>query len=1226
MVITAPKKSLAGEKKVRTRKDSGTRCEKKTIRRRKGMNVSRKQVLAVRQEKFHLKLAERKAKARAEKLASRRVATRQQNKKSNRSFDAVELKCVQEGLIETIKTLGEPVTPLALAAAAMTAITRATSKGPVPYLLSIVAAAIPHLRQPVLLHQSRSILAMLRQVLEEQHQDNLILSKVMKCAQELFLSIDVPTDQTMQLVRSLEPSKLHPVLVPQFLTLFRKVLQQCALRKYTVIFLAHLPSFVALCTSMFSGAPVSSISAATSELLTLVRKTFSPQLVEEGHHILNGIVRESLVELFKPHFRDHWLRACSIVETFFSHLSFLKRSAIAGAALGPMSGSARFLSWFTSARFLLQVLNKIRHVEDSQLNSAVERAIVAIGMGMSVRDFVQVLPFDPRKSVDVHSSDLDAFWKNSYTFGVIRRIASHDDLTFFREYFLPIAKHAEEMTKEAQLGQRLTEAAQWNALWIQAWRIGVGFFHYPLVVTDESFREIAKALVGLLSTSLVDTAATAFDAISSGYFRLSKAVSNEDDNDDDEVKAAMKEEDHTRESLDENEAYLNMHDDGWNTHVFHNISQQEAERVCTTILARYSSNIMPRLCNVYETHESTALLSAISSYSKVSSASVMNSIVKGILDVGLAIQSEEEHYISPKRRMILSIASAVIPQLSTEHLEALLTTLVEPVLSDPSPTSRLLQKKAYKLLYAMFEHRMKDIFPHFTRVMQLLVVSQQHVTVSGIKMRIKCLSWAIDACKIYRPELMMDAVKTCIGEVVLCAREQNSEVRDMAMEVLEKMQRYITANGQHSHSTLLQMVLSGLSGQTGLLMSSTIVCLAKLVWVSHEHLTHRELKSVISIGARLLESSITEVRTAAANFARMVFNLSKRSELVAEAARECLPQITQAIALTTSQQRVSSSTRVMMRVLLEKCIKRFTFEAIEKIFPIGSKKFLFYTNKILRREERNQVKEIEEKNVQTRDEFKDLFQGAMKANAETGADDETTDLLQEGALANFIAHHSALPFNHTDDNDSDDGEDMCMTFESDGKIRILSKTEKKKEDEEKKRHALAEKLLRKNKGAITAASFDEPRSGKRGRDDEDVGRRRGRGDDVDDDDQDVANDELILRYGSTLDADAARSRTAQFTASGGASLKLHNEKLGLREAKRQRLEQDIKKGEEYTTGRGEGDVKRGKIDPFAYVPLNRRFINRRHRRQAVQRFDAVNYKVLKGNKSRRFGDSSSKGK
>ena len=136
-------------------------------------------------------------------------------------------------------------------------------------------------------------------------------------------------------------------------------------------------------------APGSTITAASSELISLVKKTFSPQLVERGHHVLNIVVKESIVELFKPHYREQWPRACSIVEAFFSHLSYLKRTSVAGG--GSMSGSARFLAWFPSARFLLQVLNKIRHVEDSQLNTIVERSIVAIGLGMSVRDFVNVL-------------------------------------------------------------------------------------------------------------------------------------------------------------------------------------------------------------------------------------------------------------------------------------------------------------------------------------------------------------------------------------------------------------------------------------------------------------------------------------------------------------------------------------------------------------------------------------------------------------------------------------------------------------------------------------------------------------------------------------------------------------------------------------------------------------------------------------------------------------------
>lgn len=1186
------------------------------IRVRRGSNLSRKQILVLQRDKYHDKVAKKQEKedAKKEKLAEK--YQKANNKIVNKSFDHQELRIVHEGVVAAIEALGESVSPTSLLMCTMTTLGKMQDKKQAPYLLVICGACLPKISKPLVGKLFPQLIRLCEQCLSEADHNSLMLAKSMKLIQLLFASIE-PTIVAFHALKKLEPNRLNSRVMCVFVTTIRKILMRAALIGQTEFFLQALPEFVSLCLGNFVDAPHDVTSTSSSELQVLFSKTLGPSLIEHPgvHGVLNSIISDKLTQLFKPHMQRNWMLAADLVTSLFERLNYLKRTVNAN----------KYIAWFNTVPFLLKVLNKIRHVDDTSLNSHIERAIVAIGAGMSVEQFVQILPFNPMDvdKIRVTGVNEDELWKNSYLVNIVRRIASHDSLPFFVSYFGPIIAFCQKQYDECIASGRESESLQWMALVTQYWRVAVGFCQFPQVITNESFRDLAKQLVGLLSTSLVDTAANALHTLCSGYHKLSTLEQNDndlfsdDENSDEGFAPGSKS---TKANLEDDETYLRLNDAGWNPHAFHGITQEAAQTVCQTILAKYSANIMPKLCNIYKTHDSTAVLNAIQSYSLVCSASVMQTILKGILDVGSNISqqhatAEGAAQLSSHRRVVLDIACAIIGQLEPQHILTIFETIIEPVLSDPSPTSRILQKKAYKLLYAMFEHRIKDIYPLFSRIMGLLAVGQQHVTVSGLKMRIRCVSWALDACKIYHPDSLIDAIRAAVGEVVLFARERNSDARDMSMEVLEKMQRYMTAAGAPVNA-LLRLVLAGLSGRTGLLVSCSIVCLAKLVYITFDRLPHADLTGTTSMCFQLMESSVPEIRTAAATYARMILKLMKRSVEVANAARESLPKLLTAIALITSQHGVSSSVRVTARVLLEKCIKRFGFETIEGLFPMGSKKYLLYTNRLLKREEKKEERELKKRQQEQKNEFNDLFLGAMKA----GKDDDATDLLEGGALTQFVAQRSALAFGQggaQDDDDADD--DMCLVSEN-NKLRIMSKADKKREDDAKRRKALADKLLRRTGGVINPRQLDEEGGAKRkrGRDDDNAA------------EEDLVNDELVLRYGGSVDEEAARKaataynrgRTESATSASSRSgpsavtLKLRDQKNAKRQMTREMVEADIRKGDEYATGRGGGDVKRGSVDPFAYVPLNRRFMNKRHRRQAVQRFEAVNNKTLKGNKAK----------
>ncbi|KPA81047.1 hypothetical protein ABB37_04414 [Leptomonas pyrrhocoris] len=1269
-------------------------------RAKKGANMSRKQVFEAQRTVWKQKERITKEVERAAKRVKMAQIQKLKNKKVHRVFDRSTLHAVQEGLTSAIETLGQTVSPLAMFMSAFTALSKSPDQRHVPYMLSIMAACVPRLTQGILLHQLGVCFSLCDQLMAEYGSSNtLVVAKVLKLAVALLLSIEAPTMEQLRLLEKLEPNKLQTEAMKLYLASFRKVLEVSALCSndvaaatpfkdpvtalYTLntrqrFFCAGLLVFIRACMRNLAEAPVAVVSAVMAEMTLLFDRALSPYIVEslEGQRCLNGLLAEELLALLKPVHQHCWGMAMEVLSTVFKRMNYLKRvqpppqdvaKAESEYTTSHSSGApntterirlyTKFTDRFPAVGFLIKVLNKLRVMDDSALNAKVERTLVAAGCCMYMWEFTSLLDFDPRAAYEAEmateegaAEQGEVLWSTSYLLNVWRRTASHDSLPFFIQKFFPAIQFCSKLAAEAEKDHRTEEFTRWSALLVQYWRVAVGFCYYPAEVTAESFRDLARQLVGLLSNpSFVNTSASAIHVLCDGYYAL-KATEQDDDDDADSVEAENLPDDlrHSghddalanppqrrlrKDALEDDVYVLSLTDPGWNPHRFHNITQAYAQLVCDTIFAKFSANIMPKLCNTFETHDSTAVLLAIQSFSKVCNKEVMASILKGILSVSSNIAAQRAAAandgaapsgskknnapLTSKRRVILDIACAVVPQLSPEHVTTLYADIIEPVLMDPAPESRLLQKKAYKLLFAMFEHRIRDIFPLMHRILGLLSVGRQHVTISGLKMRIRCLSWALDACKMYFPDELLPTIRTLIGEVVLFSRERSSETRAMTMAVLEKMQRYTVSAGAPVNA-LLRMVIAGLSGKTPMMVSSTVVCMAKLIYLTHSELPESDLQAAVAVGFQLMESAEVEVRSAAAIFARMALKLGKRSPPVKAAVAKALPKLLYSIALVTSQPHVSSNTRMQMRVLLEKCLKRFPIEQIDPVFPLGSKNFLRYTQKMMKREEKKADKEMKKRNEKQHNEFDKLFLGAaMNAGREEAAEE---DLLEAGALSSFVAKHAAPVFQgfsggglggekDNADDDEDEYDNMVLDFQADGKLRILSKEQKRLEDAHKARQAMADRLLRRSNGLVVASALNDEASARPG--------KRSRADD-----EDFENEELALRYGSRATEDAAKKATETYKAGRGAVgpsalqvSRLRDQKAANRELKRQRVEEDIRKGDEFR-GTGDGDVKRGNVEPFAYVPLNRRYMNRRNTRHAVHRFEAVANKHLKGNKAK----------
>ena len=1192
-----------------------------------------------------------------------------------------------------------------------------------PYAATIVAACSPKLSPGVLLSRVEPIARVCSRLIQEADGVNVLLcDKAYKAVATVAVSTVIAAaavspvddsalatalDRALVAFKLTEPSRLHNTLTTTYLSALRTVVVRLwdattpdasidpseettpdgsvkrplhadgrhALRRAMLTFfpdvIAGLLPCLHECTSGVAATALEHISTLARHIFgTAARDT--PASVAAYLSCLD-LTLAAVLNLFKSASpRSAWPAACDVCTSLFEKFSFVKRRYSPHRASPSAAGTSAALSLLNdvpNASLLLRVLDKIRQLEDACTLRSCENAILAIANTTTVESFMRVLPFNPHRDVmgrpaagtiteaaATAEGSAAVSWSRSYvTASILRRVSHHDSIGFFVSEFLPRIEHCQKVINECRMAAdpslKVTEMQLFAALHEQYWRIAASFCEFPHDITIDSFRHLAKALVGLLTTPLVDVASLAIYNLCSGYHDLATktdaAEGLDDDDDDDDG------------DLREVDALLDTTDANMNPHMYHDISRDRAKFVCEGIIAKYSANIMPKLCNAYEAHASSGVLRAIRSFAAICAPAVMKTILDGILSVAANVSSQvvssgaagEGPKMNEKRRFVLDLAGEVIPQLPTEHVIALLEQVVIPVLEEtddvPAGTDddqalsvrqqirqvdRAMQKKCYRLLKDMFQHRLSDMMPQLGRVERLLIAGQVPCLAGSLKLRLACLGWLVDAVKMYRPAALGSEIGHVIAEVVLCVKERSNAVRETAMDLLGKFHGYLS-NQPGGATPLLHHVVAGLAAKTPMMLAASVTALAKILWCGVEVFAPGDVATAIGMILPLAAHAAPEVRASAALFIRAMLKLATRAQTVHAALQAGLPHMTRSIALVVSQPHVTSSTRVAMRQLTERLIKAFGESAVEAEFPLGSKRFFHYVAKQLRRTGRVKAADATEAADTS---LLQLRARRMERVARRGGDDvpvdgdesdedELAELKQQnrngaarGHPAAASSERKAAPL------DDDDG---LVVNDGSGRIRILTVQQKRAEDDERSRKAQAARLFAdaKRRGmARPSLGIDDINE---------THRKRSRTDAA----VDYENDELIRLHGgdSGSGAQPAPSRgPAMFgtpaggSTSGGGDGSLAGRPSRVtqqrraavvenRAAKKRRVESDIKTGEQFASkGTHGGDVKKGTQDPFAYVPLNRRFLNKRNRAVAKFRFKAVAAPTLKGDKAK----------
>ncbi|KAG0236437.1 hypothetical protein BGW41_000409 [Actinomortierella wolfii] len=566
----------------------------------------------------------------------------------------------------------------------------------------------------------------------------------------------------------------------------------------------------------------------------------------------------------------------------------------------------------------------------------------------------------------------------------------------------------------------------------------------------------------------------------------------------------------------------------------------------------------------------------------------------------------------PVSHNLMDLAELMVPYVDLNAMGQLYAITL-PLLANEDDAS--LQKKAYKVINAMAETEqgkaaLKTRLDELTR--QILDTTAA-ATATAKRARLVLIG---EVVSMLEPTDLY-FIPSILSEVVVATKEVNEKTRDIAYDLLVAMGNRMKAGGvilaervgdmqgsaAETPATIAEyftMVTAGLAGTTPHMVSAAITSLSRLLFEFHRELDPNMVSELIATMQLFVNSSNREIVKSAIGFIK-VTTVSLDASLV----RVHLPDIVKGILRWSHEHK--GHFKVKVRHILERLVRRFGYEEILEFVPEADRKLMV---NIRKRRERAKRKKSAAAAAMDEDEGEDA---AGDAAEEAGKKSKKGAQQQQASFGS--AYEDALYGSESDlSDDEDEGDDMAAD-------------EPKKKNKNKKKGADAwikedgdaplDFLDRTVVSRVTAShpSLQQPRKVKElasqfkttadGRfvvdDSDDSDGAAQKGDDDDEDDEEAMQlDQAENNYLASL------KMADGFTRGQGGRIKFNKtnkkgargeedddlqemelEAGGVGAIRHQQQKKVVKTlGGDFKAKRAGGDVKKkGRVDPYAYVPL-----------------------------------------
>ncbi|XP_048362430.1 RRP12-like protein isoform X1 [Sphaerodactylus townsendi] len=583
--------------------------------------------------------------------------------------------------------------------------------------------------------------------------------------------------------------------------------------------------------------------------------------------------------------------------------------------------------------------------------------------------------------------------------------------------------------------------------------------------------------------------------------------------------------------------------------------QTDAERA---EVGRFAKNFLPILFNAYSQQDAAtespvqrrSVLDTIRAYLTVTETQMVCGFLEKATEKLTSPDSSEFTRLS-----ILDLVVTMAPYVDERSLHSLYN-IIQPSLQNKDHG---VQKKAYRVLEEVCASErpacQNFVESHLKELQSALLESLPSAASPAKRPRLKCLFHVVKQLVAEHE----DFVTALVPEVILCTKEVSVGARKNAFSLLVEIGHAFLRFGPTADDAMqryLLLVYAGLTGSVNM-MSCTVLALARLLFEFKEHISPVALEQLVQHICLMVGSRTRDVVKSALGFLKVALLLLD----VALLGRH-LQTMLEAIGGMSDDMR--RHFRMKLRNLLSKLIRKFGFDPVQALLPESYRKVLLNIRKAEARNRKRQALKRAAGSVEEDRPVKSKGDSMEEVLADSDTDweddskqhggKETKKALQPRAQAwlkegegdeplNFLDPHVAHRVLATKPGISKAGK-VSHDFKVSADGRLIICEEEDEEDEETK--GVDEEMA----DLMQEVGIRSKKAQK----------RRFR-DEVDDKEQDT-------------------DMQPQYKAGGSG---IHRP-----------VGKNVAPGVEYKAKKSKGDIKKkGHLDPYAYIPLNRAKLNRR---------------------------------
>ncbi|CAB0020940.1 unnamed protein product, partial [Nesidiocoris tenuis] len=785
---------------------------------------------------------------------------------------------------------------------------------------------------------------------------------------------------------------------------------------------------------------------------------------------------------------------------------------------------------------MVKTLAEFRESSESLFPKEIENAVGAAIRSLGPEVIIKALP--------LLVNDPTQEFKRSWILPLLKDNVRGSSLKCFIDYFLPLTTVCKNQAEKYNTLNDRPRALSYDLLQSQIWSLLPSFANEPTDITV-TFPSMAKALGGVLNTRN-DLRLIVLSCIRQLLVHANNASNN-------------------------------------------NRLQDQST------MARYGKNFLPILFNIYTTkvtrsdEEGVRLASfeTIKVYLQVTEPKLCIDFFDRSLE---KVKSDDCDKFM--KACCLDLLRLLVPYVTNRQQ---LLDLVIPHLSEPAE-----QKKYYKLLEVFLsEEALRDcLMPNWERVKNAVLESRNATMPNSKGARLGCIA------KILNESEDVSAMVECVlPEAILCLKDINSKTKSIAHKVLA------TIYEKQPVDEIVTPIFAGLLGSPDL-VSCSVLALASLIYHCKDKLSDDTEKQILNNVGLLVLSNSREIASASMAFIKIYITSQPRDKV-----GMYVPTLMKLFSAMNEDCKKHNRNRT--RDIIARLVRWFGGDLVQQCVPPEDEILLLRTKNLAKIHERKRRKRESERASQSTgntamttfsvaNHHKTMEEILAEVDNDLDMDNDEEEFVEKGKKKKNKTWIT-------------EGGDDIIDF-TDSRIAARNITGTKPTDE------IVSQAYRKTSKKSTFNTAPDGRliiADDDSSDDETPALRKKKtvlpgvnipSQDTDSDDfSDVDDDWMTTAGDSTNGRKRARSISsagsaapaAKYQAGGsGIHRPITASNFGgpTRRGKPSKKASNpyVQTGEEYRSKKGRGDVKRkGKPDPFAYLPLRRDALNKRKRMKAM---------------------------